>query len=77
MRASVTVFVQRDSVMNERVRVWELTLQRGESSDAHRHDYDSFFYPIEGATLEGHSFIRMAKLAALLMKDGVSLFAVS
>ena len=37
---------------NERVRVWEFTLQPGESIGAHRHDYDYFFYPIEGGTLE-------------------------
>jgi beta-alanine degradation protein BauB len=37
---------------NERVRVWEFTLQPGESIDAHRHDHDYYFYPIEGATLE-------------------------
>ncbi len=37
---------------NERVRVWEFTLQPGESIEAHRHDHDYFFYPIEGATLE-------------------------
>jgi quercetin dioxygenase-like cupin family protein len=37
---------------NERVRVWEFTLQPGESIDAHHHDHDFFFYPIEGGTLE-------------------------
>jgi quercetin dioxygenase-like cupin family protein len=37
---------------NERVRVWEFTLQPGESIEAHQHDLDYFFYPIEGATLE-------------------------
>jgi quercetin dioxygenase-like cupin family protein len=37
---------------NERVRVWEFTLHPGETIDAHRHDHDYFFYPIEGATLE-------------------------
>jgi quercetin dioxygenase-like cupin family protein len=37
---------------NERVRVWEFTLQPGESIGAHRHDHDFFFYPIEGGTLE-------------------------
>jgi quercetin dioxygenase-like cupin family protein len=37
---------------NDRVRVWEFTLQAGESIEAHRHDLDYFFYPIEGGTLE-------------------------
>jgi len=37
---------------NERIRVWEFTLQPGETIDAHKHEYDYFFYPIEGGTLE-------------------------
>ena len=37
---------------NERIRVWEFTLQAGESIDAHQHEHDYFFYPIEGGTLE-------------------------
>lgn len=37
---------------NERVRVWEFTLQPGEAIGAHKHELDYFFYPIEGATLE-------------------------
>ena len=37
---------------NERIRVWEFTLQPGETVDTHRHDHDYFFYPIEGGTLE-------------------------
>ena len=37
---------------NERVRVWEFTLQPGQSVAAHKHDHDYFFYPIEGDTLE-------------------------
>ena len=37
---------------NDRVRVWEFTLLPGESIEAHTHDHDYFFYPIEGATLE-------------------------
>ena len=37
---------------NERVRVWEFTLQPGETTGAHKHDHDYFFYPIEGGTLE-------------------------
>lgn len=37
---------------NERVRVWEFTLQPGESIETHHHELDYFFYPIQGATLE-------------------------
>ena len=37
---------------NERVRIWEFTLQPGETVPAHKHEYDYFFYPIEGGTLE-------------------------
>jgi quercetin dioxygenase-like cupin family protein len=37
---------------NEQVRVWEFTLQPGETIDAHKHEHDYFFYPIEGGTLE-------------------------
>lgn len=37
---------------NERIRVWEFTLQPGETIKAHQHDLDYFFYPIEGGTLE-------------------------
>jgi beta-alanine degradation protein BauB len=37
---------------NERVRVWEFTLEPGETTGAHRHDHDYFFYPIEGGVLE-------------------------
>ena len=37
---------------NERIRVWEFTLQPGETIDAHKHEHDYFFYPIEGGTLE-------------------------
>ena len=37
---------------NERIRVWEFTLQPGETIDAHQHEHDYFFYPIEGGTLE-------------------------
>jgi quercetin dioxygenase-like cupin family protein len=37
---------------NERVRVWEFTLQAGASIEAHQHLHDYFFYPVEGATLE-------------------------
>jgi beta-alanine degradation protein BauB len=37
---------------NERVKVWEFTLQPGETIEAHQHDHDYFFYPLEGGTLE-------------------------
>jgi beta-alanine degradation protein BauB len=37
---------------NDRVKVWEFTLQPGEKIEAHRHDHPYFFYPIEGGTLE-------------------------
>jgi beta-alanine degradation protein BauB len=37
---------------NERVKIWEFTLAPGEQIDAHKHDHDYFFYPIEGGTLE-------------------------
>ena len=37
---------------NERVRVWEFTLQPGETIPAHTHDHDYFFYRIEGGTLQ-------------------------
>lgn len=37
---------------NERIRVWEFTLQPGETIDAHKHEHDYFFYPLEGGTLE-------------------------
>jgi quercetin dioxygenase-like cupin family protein len=37
---------------NDRVKVWEFTLSPGESIEAHTHQLDYFFYPVEGATLE-------------------------
>lgn len=37
---------------NERVKVWEFTLEPGESIEAHTHQYPYFFYPIEGSTIE-------------------------
>ena len=37
---------------NERIRVWEFTLHPGETIEAHQHEHDYFFYPIEGGTLE-------------------------
>jgi quercetin dioxygenase-like cupin family protein len=52
---------------NERVRVWEFTLEPGESIGAHRHDYDYFFYPIEGGTLE---VTRAAGVTRATLKTG-------
>ena len=37
---------------NEQVKVWEFTLAPGEAVEAHTHEHDYFFYPIEGGTLE-------------------------
>jgi quercetin dioxygenase-like cupin family protein len=37
---------------NEQVEVWEFTPQPGETIEAHQHDHDYFFCPIEGGTLE-------------------------
>jgi quercetin dioxygenase-like cupin family protein len=37
---------------NERIRVWEFTLEPGAEIGAHKHELDYFFYPIEGGTLE-------------------------
>ena len=37
---------------NERIRIWEFTLQPGETIEAHKHDHDYFFYPLEGGKLE-------------------------
>jgi len=37
---------------NERVKVWEFTLEPGETTPTHTHHHDYFFYPIEGGTLE-------------------------
>jgi quercetin dioxygenase-like cupin family protein len=36
---------------NERVRIWEFTLQPGETIEAHRHEHDYFFYPAASAPL--------------------------
>lgn len=52
---------------NERVRVWEFTLQPGESIEAHHHDHDFFFYPIEGGTLE---VTRASGITRLTLKAG-------
>ena len=37
---------------NERVKVWEFSLEPGQQIEAHPHDRDYFFYVIEGGTLE-------------------------
>lgn len=37
---------------NERVKVWEFTLEPGQEIKAHPHSRDYFFYVIEGGTLE-------------------------
>ena len=37
---------------NERVKVWEFTLEPGEAIGAHTHHYPYVFYAIEGSTLE-------------------------
>lgn len=37
---------------NEKVKVWEFTLEPGESTGSHTHQHDYFFYPLEGGTLE-------------------------
>lgn len=37
---------------NDRVKVWEFTLEPGQALEAHTHQHDYFFYPIEGGTLE-------------------------
>ena len=33
---------------NERVKVWEFTLEPGQAIEAHPHSSDYFFYVIEG-----------------------------
>jgi hypothetical protein len=38
---------------NERVRVWEFTLQPGESIGTHHHDHDFFFYPADAECRRG------------------------
>lgn len=37
---------------NDRVKVWEFTLAPGQTIEAHTHDCDYFFYPLEGGMLE-------------------------
>jgi quercetin dioxygenase-like cupin family protein len=38
---------------NDRVRVWDLTLAPGESTDLHRHTNDYLYVVIGGGTLQG------------------------
>lgn len=37
---------------NERIKVWEFSLEPGEELPAHTHHHDYFFYPTEDGTLE-------------------------
>jgi hypothetical protein len=37
---------------NDRVKVWELTLQPGEALGPHTHAHDYLILPIEGSTME-------------------------
>jgi len=37
---------------NERVKVWEMLLEPGESSDLHRHTMDYVLYILEGTTID-------------------------
>ncbi len=37
---------------NERVKVWEMRLEPGESSDLHRHTLDYLLYILEGASID-------------------------
>ena len=37
---------------NERVRVWEMSLEAGEASDLHRHDHEYFFVVLEGESID-------------------------
>jgi quercetin dioxygenase-like cupin family protein len=37
---------------DDRTKVWEFTLEAGESIEEHTHEYDYLFYVIEGSTLE-------------------------
>jgi len=37
---------------NDRVKVWEMELEPGESSDAHRHDLEYFFVVLEGESID-------------------------
>jgi len=37
---------------NDRVKVWEMQLEPGESSDLHRHTLDYLLYILEGTTID-------------------------
>ncbi len=37
---------------NERVKVWEMLLEPGESSDLHRHELDYLLYILEGSSID-------------------------
>jgi oxalate decarboxylase/phosphoglucose isomerase-like protein (cupin superfamily) len=37
---------------NDSVKVWEMVLEPGESSDLHRHEYEYFFVVIEGESID-------------------------
>ena len=37
---------------NERVKVWEMLLEPGESSDLHRHGFDYLLYILEGNSID-------------------------
>jgi len=40
---------------DDRVKIWELTLEPGEASDLHRHDYDYYLLILEGDYVAGVS----------------------
>ena len=37
---------------NDHVKVWEMLLEPGESSDFHRHDFEYFFVVLEGESID-------------------------
>jgi len=37
---------------NDKIAVWEMVLEPGESTGVHTHSHDYFFYVIEGSTAE-------------------------
>jgi mannose-6-phosphate isomerase-like protein (cupin superfamily) len=37
---------------NDRVKIWEMLLEPGESSDLHRHTMDYILYILEGTTID-------------------------
>ena len=40
---------------NERVRVWEFTLQAGETVETHKHDHDYIFLSDRGRNARSHA----------------------